>query len=169
MPANHSGADDDSPPATPAPLATPAPTPTPGPPPAATVRTRPGLDEVRAFLTRYLQAGQTNDVPGELAFYGDRVDFFDEGNVDRRFIEGDSIRYDKRWPQRRFTLLDPLTLSDAPDGDPDKVVAHFRYAFTNKGTRYTVEGKADNAFTIQRAGPDNFRIVGMKEQRVREK
>lgn len=166
-PAAHSGADDDSPAATPAPLV--AATPIPGPPPAAASRQRPGLDEVRAFLARYLQAGQTNDVPGELAFYADRVDFFNEGVVERHFIENDSARYDKRWPQRHFTLLDPLTLSDAPDGDPDKVVAHFRYAFANKGPRYTVEGKADNTFTIQHTGPGNFRIVSMKEERVREK
>ena len=112
--------------------------------------------------------GQTNDVPGELAFYGDHVDYFNEGVVDRRFIEGDAARYDRRWPQRRFTLLDPLTLSDAPDNDPQKVVVHFRYAFVNKGPRYTVEGKADNAFTLQAAGPDGLRIVGMKEQRVRK-
>ena len=143
--------------------------PTPGPPPAAAARHRPTADEIRDFLTRYLQAGQTNDTPGELGFYGDYVDYFNEGVVDRRFIENDVTRYDHRWPQRRFTLLGPVTLSEPPDHDPDKVVAHFRYAFLNKGPRYTVEGKTDNAFTLQADRPESLRIVGMKEQRVREK
>ncbi len=156
---------------TPAALSSPplAATSPPAPPPAATPRRPPTADEVRAFLTRYLQAGQTNDAPGELAFYGDHVDYFNEGLVDRRFIEADVARYDRRWPERQFALLDPLTLSESPDHDPDKVVAHFRYSFANKGPRYTVQGKADNAFTLQGSRPDALRIVGMKEQRVREK
>ena len=163
------GADDAD--GSPAPAAaTPAPLPaTPGPPPAAARRQRPTPDEVRAFLSRYLQAGQTNDTPGELAFYADHVDYFDEGVVDRHFIEIDVTRYDRRWPQRRFTLLEPLTLSEPPDGDPDKFVAHFRYAFANKGPRYSVEGKADSTFTLHGDSPGGLRIIGMKEQRVREK
>ncbi len=80
------------------------PTATPAPaarrPPASLHR--PTLDEVRAFLTRYLQAGQTNDSRGEMAFYGDRVDYFDEGIVDRPFIARDVTRYDHRWPERQF-------------------------------------------------------------------
>ena len=160
------GADGD---AVASPTPPPDPLPTPGPPPAAAHRERPNIDAVRLYIESYLQAGQTNDTEAELRFYADRVDYYDTGVMDQHFIRGDVNRYDHRWPERHFTLLGPLTLSDAPDGDPEKVVAHFRFAFTNKGPRYTVEGKVDDAFTLQRTGPDSFRIVGMKEQRVREK
>ena len=162
------GADDgdDSSPALPA--ATPFPS-TPAPPPSAARRRQLTPEETRAFLTRYLLAGQTNDTPGEIAFYGDRVDYFDDGVVDRRFIEADVARYDRRWPQRRFTLLDPVTVFASPDGAPDNFVAHFRYAFTNKGAHYSVDGKTDNAFTLQDDGSGGLRIIGMKEQRIRGK
>ena len=89
-------------------------TPLPAPPSPASVaaRKRPTPEEVRAYIASYLQAGQSNDAPAELAFYADHVDYFNEGVVDRRFIENDVARYDRRWPQRRFTLLDPLTVSE---------------------------------------------------------
>ncbi len=93
---------------------------------------RPTVERVRDFLTRYLQAGQNNEPEGETAFYGDRVAYYDEGVVDHAYIARDVTRYDHRWPERRFALLDPVTVSDSPDGDPDKFVVNFRYGFNVK-------------------------------------
>ena len=89
--------------------------------------------------------------------------------MDRRFLRADVDRYDHRWPQRQFTLLGPPTLSDPPAGTPGEVAVHFRFAFVNKRPHYTVEGKVDDTFILERTGPESLRIVGMKEQRVREK
>ena len=143
---------------------------TPAPPPAAAgVLRRPTVEQVRDFLTRYLQAGQNNDAETEMHFYGERVAYYDEGVVDHPYISRDVARYDHRWPERRFTLLDPVTVSDSPDGDPDKFVVNFRYGFNVKNARYTVGGKTDNTWTITGHDPDSWKIVSMKEQRVREK
>ena len=147
---------------------TPVPSPTrpPRPPPAAATRRRLTVEEARAFIARYLQAGQTNDPPAELAFYADRVDYFNEGVVDRRFIGGDIARYDRRWPDRHFTLLEPFAIASSPDGDPDKTVVNFRYQFANKGSKYLVHGKTDNTWTLAGETPANLRIITIKEQRV---
>ena len=146
---------------------TPVPRPTrpPAPPPAAASRRRVTTEEARAFIERYLQAGQTNDPQAELAFYGERVDYFNEGVVDHRFIGGDIARYDRRWPERRFTLLEPFTVANSPDGDPDKTVVNFRYEFANKG-RFVVHGKTDNTWMLAGDNPADLRIIAIKEQRV---
>ena len=144
----------------------PSPTRSPAPPPAAAARRRVTVEEARAFIARYLQAGQTNDPRAELAFYGERVDYFNEGVVDRRFISGDIARYDHRWPERRFTLLEPFTVARSPDGDPDKTVVNFRYQFSNKGSKFFVHGQTDNTWTLAGENPADLRIVAIKEQRV---
>lgn len=144
--------------------------PTPAPPPASTGMVhRPTPEQVRAYLERYLQAGATNDPDAEMRFYGEHVTYYDEGLVDHSYILRDVIRYDHRWPERHFTLLDPVTISAAPGGNPDKFVVNFRYAFHVKGSRYAVAGKTDNVWTIAGDEPDGWKIVSMKEQRVREK
>ncbi len=146
------------------------PTATPAPPPsAAGVMHRATLEQVRDYLTRYLQAGQNNDSGGEMGFYGDRVTYYDEGIVDHTYIARDVTRYDHRWPERRFELIDPVTISGSPDGDPDKFVVNFRYGFHVKNARYTVGGKTDNTWTVSGRDPGDWKIVSMKEQRVREK
>lgn len=143
---------------------------TPAPPPAsAAVLRRPTVEQVREFLTRYLQAGQANDPETEMRFYGDHVAYYDEGVVDQPYISRDVSRYDHRWPERRFTLLDPVTVSDAPDGDTDKFVVNFRYGFNVKNARYAVGGKTDNTWIVAGHDPGSWKIVSMKEQRVREK
>ncbi len=147
-----------------------APTATPAPPPAAAgVLRRPSVGQVRDFLTRYLQAGQNNDSEGEMQFYGDRVAYYDEGVVDHAYIARDVTRYDHRWPERRFELLEPVTVADSPDGDPDKFVVNFRYGFNVKNARYAVGGKTENVWTVSSHDPGGWKIVSMKEQRVREK
>ena len=148
--------------------ARPAPGPTrpPRPPPAAAARHRLTVEEARAFIARYLQAGQTNDPPAELAFYAESVDYFNEGVVDRHFIGADIARYDHRWPERHFTLLEPFTIANTPDGDPDKTVVNFRYQFANRGSKYLVHGRTDNTWTLAGDNPANLRIVAIKEERV---
>ena len=145
-------------------------TPTPAPPPAsANVLRRPTVEQARDFLTRYLQAGQDNDSAGEMGFYGERVAYYDEGTVDHTYIARDVTRYDHRWPERRFALFDPVTVTASPDGDPDKFVVNFRYGFNVRNSRYAVNGKADNVWTVSTHETGGWKIVSMKEQRVREK
>ena len=49
----------------------------------------------------------------------------------------------------------------------DHTLVHFRYQFTNKNARYTVNGETDNLFTLSGSGPDSLRIIAMRERRVR--
>jgi peptidoglycan hydrolase-like protein with peptidoglycan-binding domain len=144
-----------------------APTPTPGPPPASASAQRPDTAAVRAFIEHYLQAGQTNDPPAELRFYGDRVQYFDDGLVDQRFIEQDVRRYDHRWPDRQFSLSGPVEITHPSDGDPAKIEVRFRYRYAVKSSRLSATGQTDNEYVLAGSRPEDLRIVSMKEERVR--
>ncbi len=147
--------------------ADPSPAPTVAPPPASAAVHWPSADSVRGFLESYLRAGQSNDTAAQMPFYGEHVDYLNEGNVDHRFIQADIDGYDRRWPERRFTLLAPITLTAPPDHDPDKIVVNFHYRFAVKRPHDAPEGEMANTYTLQRSGPDSLRIVAMKESRVR--
>jgi peptidoglycan hydrolase-like protein with peptidoglycan-binding domain len=135
--------------------------------PSPSVAQRPDAAAIRAFIERYLQAGQSNDPPAELRFYGDHVNYFDDGLVDQQFIEQDVRRYDRRWPDRQFALAGPVAIADAPDGDPAKIEVRFRYRFEVKGSRYSATGQADTDYVLAGSRPEDLRIVSLKEQRVR--
>jgi hypothetical protein len=140
-------------------------TPTP-PPAAASPARRITPEEGRAFVERYLRAGQANDPEAEVAFYADRVDYFDEGIVDRRFIEKDVRRYNQRWPERQFTLVDPVEVS-APDENAHTTV-EFRYQFAVKGRKFSVRGIIGVVYTLAGNPPEALRIVRVREYRVRQ-
>lgn len=84
----------------------------------------------------------------------------------RDFIRKDVSRYDSRWPERHFTLVDPVVL--APGAEPGMLTVHFRYEFAVKGRKYAVQGKVDNTYVLAGRRPEDMHIVSVKEQRVRE-
>jgi peptidoglycan hydrolase-like protein with peptidoglycan-binding domain len=140
---------------------------TPAPAAAATIAPRPDTDAIFAFIQRYLQAGQTNDPAAELHFYGEHVDYFDDGLVDRRFIERDVRRFERRWPDRQFALAGPVEVTPAPNGDPAAISVRFRYRFTEKGGHMSAAGQAETEYVLAGHRPEDLQIISMKEQRVR--
>jgi hypothetical protein len=120
-------------------------------------------ERAEGFVRKYLEAAKTNELEAEMAFYADRVDYFDHGTVGREFIERDVRRYYKRWPQRNYQLLD-FKLAKAARDDLEVV---FRIAFHVKNQEHSVAGKTQNIFKIHGAG-ENMRFVALKEQRLRE-
>ncbi|HEX8898563.1 MAG TPA: peptidoglycan-binding domain-containing protein, partial [Chthoniobacterales bacterium] len=64
--------------------------------------------EIHNFLRRYFDACQSQNPDDELAFYAERVEYFDHGVVDRPYIRNELAVYDQRWPNRKYTLGDSL-------------------------------------------------------------
>jgi hypothetical protein len=54
---------------------------------------------------RYLQAREKGDWANEAAFYEDAVHYFDEGSVPRDRIRAAHEREYRRWPERKYVLL----------------------------------------------------------------
>ena len=54
-------------------------------------------EEVREFVEDYLKAAEGPRPAGEVAFFSEKVDYFDSGKVSRQFIEKDQRNYYRRW------------------------------------------------------------------------
>ena len=126
----------------------------------------PSAAEVKDFIARYLQAGQTNDPTAELAFYGEQVNYFNQGTVGRPFIEGDIRRYDKRWPRRNFTLVGPVNVV-ADANNLDHTVVRFRYRFVNRSQKATASGQMESIYKLSGRTAGDLRIIQLREHSVR--
>lgn len=134
---------------------------------AAPAASPPRGAEVEApaqFVREYLAACETNRLPEEMSFYAPRMSYFDHGLVDAAFVERDVQHFYKRWPHRRYELLD-CKIVPVKEGEWD---ARFRIAFRyhNEKER-AAAGRSLNVFRIQKGG-DRLHFVSMKEQVVRE-
>ena len=106
----------------------------------------------------------SNDIKRQLKFYGDNVDYYHNGKIDRRIIEQTLRRYQARWPNRRYTMGTSIRYS--PINSRGEIVLTFPVTFTLKDGRRTVKGATDNRLAISAATLDP-RIASISEQRVR--
>lgn len=141
----------------------PSPTPPPMASPAATASL--SAQEVTELVQNYLRDAETDDVDLQVRYYAYPVEYFDHGRVDRQFVLRDTRNYVKRWPRRKYTLLEPVTMQ--PVGPGGATQLEFTIAFAVRNKNHAVRGKTRNFWTLQpQAG--NFRIVALKEQRLHE-
>ena len=120
--------------------------------------------EIRAFLGRYFDACASPNPDDELAFYADRVEYFDHGAVDKSYIRNELAVYDQRWPNRKYTLGDSLRVVRTGNN----TVAKIRVAFDVANLQHNrkARGRTDNTFNLAKRG-DSLEIVSIKEARVR--
>ena len=120
--------------------------------------------EIRDFLRRYFDACQSRSPNDELAFYADRVEYFDHGVVDKPYIRNELAVYDQRWPSRKYTFGDSLLIVRTGNNTIAKVRVAFEVANTEHSRR--ASGRTDNTFNLAKRG-DSLEIVSIKEARVR--
>ena len=120
--------------------------------------------DIHAFLRRYFDACQSPNPDDELAFFGDRVEYFDHGVVDRPYIKNELAVYDQRWPSRRYTLGDSLRIVRTGNNTVAKIRVNFQVANTEHSRK--ASGRTDDTFNLAKRG-DSLEIVSIKEARVR--
>ena len=121
-------------------------------------------ENMTAFVREYLAAMSSNDVKRELKFYADKVNYYDNGIVDRRIVEQTLRRYHSRWPTRRYKTGPAIHYSrNAARGE---ITIVFRVMFTLKDGRQKVAGQTENRFKISAATVDP-RISSIEEKRIR--
>ena len=123
--------------------------------------------EAEEFVRRYLAARSSPNDQDEIAFYGDKVDYYDHGVVDRRYVHNELVAYDQRWPARKYTLISPVRISRA-SGHP---VAKFRVAFQVANQSAFPDrhagGQTDDSLGLSRGNGGRLEIASVREQRVR--
>jgi peptidoglycan hydrolase-like protein with peptidoglycan-binding domain len=120
--------------------------------------------EIRNFLRRYFDACQSRSPDDELAFYADRVEYFDHGVVDKPYIRNELAVYDQRWPNRKYTLGDSLRIVHSGNNTIAKIRVNFEVA--NPEHQRSASGRTDSTFNLARRG-DSLEMVSIKEARVR--
>ncbi|MEY2548792.1 MAG: hypothetical protein QOD64_1374 [Verrucomicrobiota bacterium] len=120
--------------------------------------------EIHAFLRRYFDACQSPNPDDELAFFAERVEYFDHGVVDRPYIKNELAVYDQRWPSRTYTLGDSLRIVRTGNNTVAQVRVNFQVA--NNEHNRKAGGRTDDTFNLAKRG-DSLEIVSIKEARVR--
>jgi peptidoglycan hydrolase-like protein with peptidoglycan-binding domain len=119
---------------------------------------------IHSFLQRYFDACQSPNPDDELAFFAEKVEYFDHGVVDRPYIKNELAVYDQRWPSRKYTFSDSLRVTHAGNNTTAKIRVNFQVANPEQNRR--ASGRADNTFNLEKRG-DSLAIVSIKEARVR--
>jgi peptidoglycan hydrolase-like protein with peptidoglycan-binding domain len=120
--------------------------------------------EIRSFLRRYFDACQSPSPDDELAFYADRVEYFDHGAVDRSYIRNELVVYNQRWPSRKYTLGDSLRIVRTGNNTLAKIRVSFQVA--NNEHNRKAAGRTDDTVNLSKHG-ESLQIVSIKEARVR--
>lgn len=112
------------------------------------------------FLEEHLREMERGDVDAVLAHCAGSVDFFSDGIVDSAFIRRTFEAQCRRWPYRRYVLLNRIA-------SPDPEVAQrwhltFRYRSTVRDDKSEATSVTeDNTFLVERRG-DHWEIISMK-------
>jgi hypothetical protein len=121
-------------------------------------------EEIRNFLRRYFDASQSRTPEDELAFYADRVDYYDHGAVEKSYIRNELAVYDQRWPTRKYMLGDSLRVAHSGNNTVATTRVSFEVANNERNRRAT--GRMDATFNLSKRG-DSLQIISVKEARVR--
>lgn len=127
-------------------------------PPASSSRER-----LRDYIAAFVLAGLDPQTGSELEFFADRVEYFGENNVGREKIRRDLVRYDKRWPERRFWLDGELQV-EPESNNRLRVTFPLRYELRSRSDRSS--GKVLKTLLLEPADND-LQIVAVNERKAR--
>src|SRR5439155_14067628 len=163
-----------TPPPRPTPSVTPTPTPTPIASPPPNVKQPPprgslsggdtmNPDSLRDYVEAFVQAGLARPVGSELKFFAERVDYFGAPNVARQQIKRDLVRYNRKWPHRRF-WIDGDVQVERQSGNEIKLLFPLRYELRN-GSRHA-SGKVLKSLTLVKTADNKMQIVAVNESKA---
>ncbi len=124
----------------------------------------PGYDRerLRDYVGAFVLAGLDPKVGAELEFFAERVDYFEEPNVGRRKIQRDLLRYDQKWPQRRFWLAGDLKVKVLSEREV-RVTFPLGYELRSRSKR--ASGKVVKMLTLRKTGEGELEIVAVNEKK----
>ena len=132
-------------------------------PPATDSADEFSAERLRDYVAAYVLAGLDKNVGAEAEFFADRVDYYDQGEMDREKIQQDLKRYDQRWPERHFWVAGKISIE--PQGE-NLVRVTFPLGFKLRNGNKQSSGKVDKTLVLKQAGED-LQIVAVNERKVR--
>jgi len=120
-----------------------------------------GGERLNDYVGAFVLAGVNARVGSELEFFADRVEYFDQGMLNRERIQRDLEQYDRRWPERRFRLAGPLQVDRQSNG---RLRVSFPLRYELRNASKNVKGIVRKALLLERVG-DDLQIVAVHERR----
>ena len=144
-------------------------TPTPAPPAEPPA---PGQDlspeRVTKMVQDYLRDSETDDIGAQVRYFTYPVVYFDHGKKEGDFVTRDVENYVRRWPQRKYALLGPVSFFAGEEGT---TTIEFTFSFELRSearkTKTNAKGRAKHRWTIRSEG-NELKIIAINEQRLRE-
>ena len=145
-------------------------TPSPAPPAES-----PGLgqdvnpERITRLVQDYLRDGETPDIAAQVRYFAFPVQYFDHGTVHENFVANDTRNYVKRWPERKYSLVEPVTFYASGQEGETNIEFTIAFELQNKArkNKNRAFGRTKNWWTVRAEG-DDLKIVAIREQRLRE-
>ena len=118
-------------------------------------------ERLRDYVAAFVLAGFDKNVGAETEFFADRVQYYDQGVMDREKIREDLKRYDERWPERHFWVAGKINVEPQSD---NRVKVTFPLGFRLRNGNKTVTGKVDKSLVLETAG-DDLEVVSVNERK----
>jgi hypothetical protein len=131
----------------------------PSTPPATDSADEFSTERLRDYVAAFVLAGLDRNVGAETEFFADRVQYYDQGIMDREKIREDLKRYDERWPERHFWVAGAINVESQSD---QQVRVTFPLGFKLRNANKQSSGKVDKTLVLERAG-DDLQIVAVGE------
>ncbi len=122
------------------------------------------LERIRDFIAGFVVVGIDENVEAELQFYAPQADYYDSGVVTKDFIRRDILRYNQKWPIRRYWLVGDIRVLDDPQADPVEVQYQIKYVVKNQQQERT--GTAIKTVRLRKA-PNDLEITSVREKTLR--
>lgn len=129
-------------------------------PPATTSADEFSAERLRDYVAAFVLAGLDRNVGAETEFFADRVQYYDQGAIDREKIREDLKRYDERWPERHFWVAGSINVEPQSD---QEVRVTFPLGFKLRNANKQSSGKVDKTLVLARTG-DDLQIIAVNEE-----
>ena len=118
------------------------------------------MADASKFVKEYYAALSRADIPAALAKFSESVDYREDRQRDRAFIEKDLRKYVARWP---ILNLEPevLTVSTKADG-ATTITFNLVYSVVNDTTKRSASGRSTNTWIVRRMKGE-LQIISQRE------
>jgi peptidoglycan hydrolase-like protein with peptidoglycan-binding domain len=113
------------------------------------------------YVAAFVLAGLDKNVGAETEFFADRVQYYDQGIMDRETIREDLKRYDERWPERHFWVAGTINIEPQSE---NRVRVTFPLGFKLRNGNKNSSGKINKTLVLEAAG-DDLQIVAVNERK----
>jgi peptidoglycan hydrolase-like protein with peptidoglycan-binding domain len=131
-------------------------------PPATASADEFSTDRLRDYVAAFVLAGLDKNVGAEAEFFADRVEYYDQGVMEREKIREDLKRYDERWPERHFWVAGKINVEPQSE---NRVRVTFPMGFKLRNGNKQSSGKVDKTLVLESAG-DDLQIIAVNERKA---